>query len=88
MSVPPKSSPLQFNLPFVNQAGFVQPQWQQILSSLQQRIEGPVSSVAPATSVAATAGIANIPYSMQTDGSFLYINIGNGTWKRIALVAF
>lgn len=83
MSVPPKSSPLQFNLPFVNQAGFVQPQWQQILSSLQQRIEGPVSSVAPASSTA-----PGIPYSLSTDNSFLYLNLGNGTWKRIALVAF
>jgi len=88
MSVPPKVSPFQYNSPIADKDGKVTDSWQRQLNGLLQRVEGPVSSTAPATSSAATAGIANIPFSMQTDGSFLYVNLGNGTWKRIALVAF
>jgi len=83
MSVPPKVSPFQYNSPIADKNGMVTQSWQQQLNGLLQRVEGPVSSTAPASSSA-----AGTPLSLATDGSFLYVNLGNGTWKRITLVAF
>jgi len=85
---PPKARPFNFNDPIVGKDGKATPEFELFIQALMQRLEGPVASTAPATSVAATAGIANLPFSLQTDGSFLYLNLGNATWKRIALVAF
>jgi hypothetical protein len=82
-NIPPKMRPLNFNDPIVNKDGKMTPEWQQHMQALQQRLEGPVSSTAPATSAS-----PGIPLSLATDGNFLYLNLGNGSWKRITLVAF
>jgi hypothetical protein len=84
MSVSPKFSPPQFNNPLIDQkTGLMSEYWQRWIIALVQRLEGPVVSTAPA--ISSTAGT---PFSLATDGTYLYVNITGATWKRLTLVAF
>ena len=83
--VPPKSRPFNYSQPLVGEKGQAHPEWQQMFQTIQQRLDGPVSTAA--TAVPATSADPGLPGAIMTDGNFLYINIG-GSWMRVALVAF
>jgi hypothetical protein len=83
--VPPRSRPFNYNQPLVGKEGQVHPEWQQAFQTIQQRLDGPVSTALAA--VPATSADPGLPGAIITDGNFLYINIG-GSWMRVALSAF
>lgn len=83
--VPPKSRPFNFTLPWTGEGGALHPEHQQALTSIQQRLDGPVSTAVGA--VPANSAAPGLPGAIITDGSFLYVNIG-GSWVRVALSAF
>ena len=78
---PPKTQPFNFEMPLVGKDGKIHPAWQQNMIALMQRLEAPVATIAPGEPAAGTGR----PGQIQTDGSFLYVNIGGGTWKKATL---
>jgi hypothetical protein len=78
---PPKHQPLNFETPLVGEGGKMHEGWQRQMTALVQRVEAPVATIAPGEPAAGTGR----PGQIQTDGSFLYVNIGEGTWKKATL---
>jgi hypothetical protein len=83
--VPPKSRPFNFTKPLVDETGRLSDEHQQAFTSIQQRLDGPVSTAAGA--VPANSAAPGLPGAIITDGSFLYVNIG-GSWVRVAVSTF
>lgn len=77
--VPPKSRPFNFTLPWTGEGGALHPEHQQALTSIQQRLDGPISTAAGAIPTASTD--PGLPGQIITDSTYLYVNVG-GSWIR------
>lgn len=86
--VPPKSRPFNFTLPWTGEGGALHPEHQQALTSIQQRLDGPISTAAGAIPTASTD--PGLPGAAIVDGvDTLYVNFGPPTgWIKFTGTTF
>lgn len=86
--VPPKSRPFNFTKPLAGENGQMHDEWQQAFTSIQQRLDGPISTAAGAIPTASTD--PGLPGAAIVDGvDTLYVNFGPPTgWIKFTGTTF